>query len=118
MGYRAHVCTTYQVQYGGGSFSAGACGPVNALLLGYEYTGMDGVRRGIVEYCDSEETVMELSREGLESLVLALEKGGYGAGEVGRLAEAGYTTEHLAGVLQGWLDSADRSNGFIRIEWF
>ena len=75
-------------------------------------------RRGIVEYCDSEETVMELSREGLESLVLALEKGGYGAEEVGRLAEAGYTTEHLAGVLQGWLDSADRSNGFIRIEWF
>ena len=62
MGYRAHVCTTYRVQYGTGCFSAGACDAVNRLLENYEYPDGDGGRKSLVEYCDAEETVMELSR--------------------------------------------------------
>ena len=75
MGYRAHVCTTYRVRYGTGCFSAAACDAVNRLLENYEYPDGDGGRKSLVEYCDAEETVMELSREGLESLVASLEKG-------------------------------------------
>lgn len=75
MGYRAHVCTTYRVRYGTGCFSAAACDAVNRLLENYEYPDGDGGRKSLVEYCDAEETVMELSREGLGSLVASLENG-------------------------------------------
>lgn len=91
MGYRAHVCTTYRVQYGTGCFSAGAC--------------------------DAEETVMELSREGLGSLVASLENG-EAPEETDAVLDAGYTREDLISVFREWLDSSDKSNGFIRIEWF
>ena len=117
MGYRVHVCTTYQVQYGTGCFSAGACDAVNRLLENYEYHDGDGCRKSLVEYCNSEETVMELSREGLESLVASLEKGM--VQEVTEsVLDAGYTREDLISTFREWLDSADKSNNFIRIEWF
>lgn len=117
MGYRAHVCTTYQVQYGTGCFSAGACDAVNRLLENYEYPDGDGGRKSLVEYCDAEETVMELSREGLGSLVVSLENG-EAPEETDAVLDAGYTREDLISVFREWLDSSDKSNGFIRIEWF
>lgn len=117
MGYRAHVCTTYRVQYGTGCFSAGACDAVNRLLENYEYQDGDGGRKSLVEYCDAEATVMELSREGLGSLVASLENG-EAPEETDAVLDAGYTRADLISVFREWLDSSDKSNGFIRIEWF
>lgn len=117
MGYRVHVCTTYQVQYGTGCFSAGACGAVNRLLENYEYLDGDDGRKCLVEYCDSEETVMELSRKGLELLMASLENR-EAPEETDAVLDAGYTREDLISTFREWLDSADKSNNFIRIEWF
>ena len=108
MGYRAHVCTTYRVQYGTGCFSAGACDAVNRLLENYEYPDGDGGRKSLVEYCDAEETVMELSREGLGSLVASLENGD-APEETDAVLDAGYTREDLISVFREWLDSSDKS---------
>ena len=93
MGYRAHVCTTYRVQYGTGCFSAGACDAVNRLLENYEYPDGDGGRKSLVEYCDAEETVMELSREGLGSLVASLENG-----EAPMQTYMQYAFSHVVGI--------------------
>lgn len=105
------------MQYGTGCFSAGACDAVNRLLENYEYPDGDGGRKSLVEYCDAEETVMELSRKGLGSLVASLENG-EAPEETDAVLDAGYTREDLISVFREWLDSSDKSNGFIRIEWF
>lgn len=118
MGYRAHVCTTYKVRYGSGYFSADACDAVNRLLVSYEYLDGGGYRKSLVEYCDQEEAVIELSRKGLESLVESLEGEFFNPKELDALSGIGYSRENLADVLKRWLESADKSNSFIRIEWF
>ena len=118
MGYRAHVCTTYQVMYGAGFFSADACDAVNRLLVSYEYLDGGGYRKNLVEYCDQEESVIELSRKGLESLVESLEGESFNPKELDALSGIGYSRENLADIFKLWLESADKSNSFIRIEWF
>ena len=118
MGYRAHVFTTYQVRYGSGFFSANACDAVNRLLVSYEYLDGGGYRKNLVEYCDQEESVIELNRKGLESLVESLGKKFFNPKELDALSGIGYSRENLADVFKRWLKSADKSNNFIRIEWF
>lgn len=118
MGYRAHVCTTYQVRYGSGFFSADACDAVNRLLVSYEYLDDGGDRKSLVEYCDQEEAIVEISRKGLESLVESLEGESFNQKELDALSGIGYSMENLADVFKRWLESADKSNSFIRIEWF
>lgn len=105
------------MQYGAGCFSAGACDAVNRLLENYEYHDGDDGRKCLVEYCDSEETVMELSRKGLELLMASLENG-EAPEETDAVLDAGYTREDLISTFREWLDLADKSNNFIRIEWF
>lgn len=118
MGYRAHVCTTYQVRYGSGFFSADSCDAVNRLLVSYEYLDGGGYRKNLVEYCDQEEAVIELSRKGLESLVESLEGEFFNPKELDALSGIGYSRENLADIFKWWLEFADKSNSFIRIEWF
>lgn len=118
MGYRAHVCTTYQVRYGSGCFSADACDAVNSLLEQFVYRDEAGRGKHVTEYFDSEESVMELDRRGLELLASELENGRVDSPETETLSGCGYPKESLAGIFRGWLESADKSNNFIRIEWF
>lgn len=104
--------------YGSGFFSADACDAVNRLLMSYEYLDRDGYRKSLVEYCDQEEAVIELSRKGLESLVESLEGESFNPKELDALSGIRYSRENLADVFKRWLESADKSNSFIRIEWF
>lgn len=107
MGYRAHVCTRFDVRYGSGCFCAAHCDDVNHLL--YE--------SGAVEYADPEESIFELNPDRLRLLADELGRGEMDS-EVASRFGGDVTPGELADVFLRWLEEADKDNGFIRIEWF
>lgn len=107
MGYRAHVCTRFDVRYGSGCFCAAHCNDVNQLLI----------ESGVVEYVDQEESVLELNPDRLRLLAGELERGEMDSRVASRFG-GDVTSGELADVFSRWLEEADRNNAFIRIEWF
>ena len=118
MGYRAHVCTTYTVEYGDG-FLNQCCEELSQFLNSYTFTDpKTGTLRKLVEWEDAERENIEISREGLRRLIWDIENNPESLQPLPeKLAEMS-EYENLLGVLSLWLDTADPDHEYIRIEWY
>ena len=123
MGYRAHVCKTYTVEYGVGQMSH-LSEEVNNFLLEACFKDEQGQQVDVVRWYNCEDPVysdeLELNPEGLKMLIDTLR-----SGELDDLVEyrfsghnGHYSASELADVFQSWLDNYDKNNNFIRIAWF
>lgn len=121
MGYRAHVCTTYQVRYSQNcDFYNGDFYPLFGFLRRYSYhDGKLNVDIDLLSYSDDSDDVWELDRTALEGLVAQLRNPEHRFPE--ELEECLRTLpsrEVLADKFEGWLRNGDRENDFVRVEWF
>lgn len=115
MGYKAHVCTTYKVRYDSGSFNH-KIDELERLLNCYTFReGENGSEIPLVKSISDDGASMELSPDGLKQLVDDLIAGKI---DSSGFPFADYCQAEVAAIFEAWLDSYDKSNDFIRIEWF
>lgn len=121
MGYRAHVCTTYQVRYSERcDFYYEDFYPLSDFFHKYTYHDADLDRNiEILGYWSESGDVWELDRRGLSQLVSQLRDEEYKFPEEleEHLAKLP-ARDVLADKFEIWLETGDKENEFVRVEWF
>lgn len=103
MGYRLHFASKYQVEYGGGAFSHNS----------YEFAELARAELDAA-FEDEDGSWYEIMPDVLKEYITKLLK------KPGTKNEylTDYTNKEVAQELQEILDGYDKSNDYIRLEWF
>ena len=110
MSRRARVLKTYKVEYGEGSF------PNRQDAVSRFLANRANTLPNLVLYSD--DSVMELNPIDLQVVVDGLRKGIYDK-EVDACSYEGWaTSEEIADIFESWLNNYDKSNSFLRVEWW
>lgn len=114
MGYRAHVCTRYEVKYDIGVLKNNA-EAIEKLLSERTYLDDKNYEHPILNWVSENGESMEIDPQGLQQLVNDIEN------EEVCLADYGIENddvEEVADTFVRWLNIYDKTNDFIRVEWF
>lgn len=108
---KAHVCSTYQVEYGSESF-AGGQEVINGFL--YEHEAL---------WCYDPDSPwfsvhIEISRERLSELVDEIKSDPSSTEVFLEEHEGNWKASDLLDVFQKWLKEADPRNEYIAVDWF
>ena len=110
MSRRAHVLKTYKVEYGESAFP-------NRQDAVYQFlNNQTRTLPNLILYSD--DSVMELNPIDLQVVVDGLRSGKLDK-EVDVCSYEGWaTSKELADIFESWLRTYDKSNSFLRVEWW
>ena len=110
MSRRAHVLKTYKVEYGESAF------PNRQDAVCQFLADRADTLPNLILYLD--DSVMELNPSDLQVVVDVLRSGKLDK-EVDACSYEGWaTSEELADIFESWLNNYDKSNSFLRVEWW
>lgn len=110
MSIKARVLKTYKVAYGEGSF-ANRQDAVYQFLINRAKTLPNLILH-------KDDSVMELNPTDLQAVVDGLREGAYEKSDETQSPNKEIPLEELASTFESWLKDYDKSNSFVRVEWW